>query len=150
MIHWFIKKKIQSVSRTCASGVSYYISSSSQKWKSLKFFILQNAFWENMFYLNDLFQTHAPHICLLAPSLVEIDCILIKGESFRISNQTQKAASKEIGFGKLMKVRANGFSHLSFMKKIKLFLMLLKMTSKLNSRYDLIVTNNQFLSTKNI
>ena len=28
LIHWLIKKKFQTVSRTCASGVSYYISSS--------------------------------------------------------------------------------------------------------------------------
>jgi len=55
--------------------------------------------------------------------------------AFRISNQTQKAASKEIGFGKLM-VKANQISHLTFFNKLKFFLMFFKVTAKFNSRLD--------------
>ena len=40
-IHWFIKKNFSSVSRTCASGVSYYISSTCLYWNIGCIFILE-------------------------------------------------------------------------------------------------------------
>merc|ERR1712058_177366 len=56
--------------------------------------------------------------------------------AFRISNQTNKGAAKEIGLGKLIKVRANMMHHLSFLNKIKLFMFMFKIDAKFNSRLD--------------